>query len=203
MNIILLGAPGSGKGTIAKQLVANYPNYSLITTGEILREERNSGSKLGNIVKETIGKGFLVSDDVINEIVENKLKNITEPYLLDGYPRTIQQGEFLDKISGNSEYVVIYIEVCDETIIKRILERGKTSMRADDQSLEIIQRRISSFKSETQPLFDFYTNKSMLVSINGENDMDTVFADFKKIVDAFISQENLVERCRRFNPNNS
>jgi adenylate kinase len=200
MNIILLGAPGSGKGTIAKQFVDNYPNYSLITTGEILREEKNSGSRLGNIIKETIGKGFLVSDDVMNEIVENKLKTIVEPYLLDGYPRTIKQGEFLEKITGNS-YVVIYIDVCDETITNRILERGKTSMRADDQSLEIIHRRLASFKSDTQPLFDFYNNKNMLLSINGENNMDSVFSDFRKIIDAFISQDNLLERCRIFNPN--
>ena len=109
----------------------------------------------------------------MNEIVKNKIKTIQEPYLLDGYPRTIFQAEFLEKFAAIG--LVIYLEVSDETIINRILERGKTSNRADDQSIEIINKRILHFKEETFPLIDFYKNKGILSIIDGEKEIKEVF----------------------------
>jgi len=171
-NIVLLGAPGSGKGTLAKQLKDKW-SYSLITTGDILRTEKNSDSEIGKQIKNLIGKGNLVPDDLINQIIEKEIPKTKEPFILDGFPRTVPQGEFLDKITDVE--LVIYLEVSDETIQKRILERGKTSGREDDKSIEIIQRRIKQFKEETFPLIDFYKDKKVLTYVDGEQSISEVF----------------------------
>jgi adenylate kinase len=171
-NIVLLGAPGSGKGTLAKQLKDKW-GYSLITTGDILRTEKNSDSEIGKQIKNLIGKGNLVPDDLINQIIQKEIPKTKEPFIIDGFPRTVTQGEFLDKITDVE--LVIYLEVSDETIQKRILERGKTSGREDDQSVDIIQRRIKQFKEETFPLIDFYKDKKVLTYVDGEQSISEVF----------------------------
>jgi adenylate kinase len=178
-NIVLLGAPGSGKGTLAKQLKDKY-GYTLITTGEILRAEKNSDSEIGKQIKNLIGKGNLVPDELINQIIEKEIPKTKEPFILDGFPRTVPQGEFLDKITDVE--LVIYLEVTDETIQNRILERGKTSGREDDQSVDIIQRRIKQFKEETFPLIDFYKNKKKLTYVDGESSIEEVFDQVENIL---------------------
>jgi adenylate kinase len=178
-NIVLLGAPGSGKGTLAKQLKDKW-SYSLITTGDILRTEKNSDSEIGKQIKNLIGKGNLVPDDLINQIIEKEIPKTKEPFILDGFPRTVPQGEFLDKIADVG--LVIYLEVTDETIQDRILERGKTSGREDDQSVDIIQRRIKQFKEETFPLIDFYKAKKVLTYVDGEASIDEVFEMVENIL---------------------
>ena len=178
-NIVLLGAPGSGKGTLAKQLKEKY-GYTLITTGDILRAEKNSDSEIGKQIKNLIGKGNLVPDELINQIIEREIHNTKEPFILDGFPRTVPQGEFLDTITDVN--LVIYLEVSDETIQERILERGKTSGREDDQSLEIIQRRIKQFKEETFPLIDFYKSKKVLTYVDGEESIEKVFEMVENIL---------------------
>lgn len=178
-NIILLGSPGAGKGTIAKRFVASN-KYTLITTGDIFREERNSGSELGKLINETIGSGKLVSDDITNAVVENKLKNSKGPYLLDGYPRTKAQAEFLEKKLGID--LVVYLEVTDDVVIERIIARGETSGRDDDKDINVIHKRLKEFKKETQPLFDFYSERGVLQTINAENGIDEVFESFTNLV---------------------
>jgi adenylate kinase len=171
-NIVLLGQPGSGKGTLAKQLKDKW-GYSLITTGDILRSEKNSDSEIGKQIKNLIGKGNLVPDELVNQIIQKEIPKTKEPFILDGFPRTVPQGEFLDKIADVG--LVIYLEVTDETIQERILERGKTSGREDDQSVDIIQRRIKQFKEETFPLIDFYKAKKVLTYVDGEGSISEVF----------------------------
>jgi len=178
-NIVLLGQPGSGKGTLAKQLKEKY-GYSLITTGDILRAEKNSDSEIGKQIKNLIGKGNLVPDELINQIIEKEIPKTKEPFILDGFPRTVPQGEFLDKITDVG--LVIYLEVTDDTIQDRILERGKTSGREDDQSVDIIQRRIKQFKGETFPLIDFYKAKKVLTYVDGEGSIDEVFEMVENIL---------------------
>jgi adenylate kinase len=177
-NIILLGAPGCGKGTLAKQIVAEY-GYITISTGDILRETKNADTELGKLLRETLGKGNLVSDEIVNEIVKAKLETITQPFILDGYPRTIPQAEFLDSLTETK--LVVYLSVSDEVIVERILERGKTSNREDDMSVEVIQKRIEQFKSETEPLKEYYSNKNILAHIHGEMSIDKVFQNFKEL----------------------
>lgn len=178
-NIILLGSPGAGKGTIAKRF-AGSEKYTLITTGDIFREERNSGSELGKLINETIGSGKLVSDDITNAVVENKLKNSKGPYLLDGYPRTKAQAEFLEKTLNID--LVVYLEVTDDVVIERIVKRGETSGRDDDKDLNVINKRLVEFKKETQPLFDFYSEKGLLHTINAEESIDDVFNAFTDLI---------------------
>lgn len=178
-NIVLLGAPGSGKGTLAKQLAEKY-GYTLITTGDILREEKRSGSEIGKKINDILGKGNLVPDDIVNQIIKNKVEGLTGQLILDGFPRTVVQGEFLDKIADIG--LVIYLEVSDNTIRERIIERGKTSGREDDQSVDIINRRILQYKLETKPLVDFYGSKKILATIDGEESINEVFNRVENII---------------------
>jgi adenylate kinase len=178
-NIVLLGPPGSGKGTLGKQLVQKY-GYTLISTGDILREEKKSGSEIGKKINDILGKGNLVPDEIVNQIVENKLKNFEGQFILDGFPRTVIQGQFLDTIAHIG--LVIYLEVSDNTIRERILERGKTSGREDDQSIDIIDRRILQYKTETKPLIDFYGDKKILATIDGEKSIKEVFNRVENIL---------------------
>ena len=127
-----------------------------------------------------IGKGNLVPDELINKIIEREIHKTKEPFILDGFPRTVPQGEFLDKITDVN--LVIYLEVFDETIQERILERGKTSGREDDQSVEIIQRRIRQFKEETFPLIDFYKSKKVLTYVDSEESIEKVFEMVENIL---------------------
>lgn len=178
-NIVLLGAPGSGKGTLAKQLAEKY-GYTLITTGDILREEKRSGSEIGKKINDILGKGNLVPDDIVNQIIKNKVEGLTGQLILDGFPRTVVQGEFLDKIADIG--LVVYLEVSDNTIRERIIERGKTSGREDDQSVDIINRRILQYKLETKPLVDFYGSKKILATIDGEESINEVFNRVENII---------------------
>lgn len=178
-NIILLGAPGSGKGTLSKELTKRY-EYNVISTGDILRDEKKSGSDIGNKIKDLIGKGNLVPDELINKIVQKVLNKNNQRFILDGFPRTIPQAKFLDEIDEVD--LVIYLDISDETLTKRILERGKTSGREDDQSVDIINKRIKQFKEETLPLVDFYEKKSILVTIDAEQTVDEVFNDINNII---------------------
>jgi len=181
-NIILLGAPGSGKGTLAEAITENY-NYLHISTGDILRQEKNSDTELGNFLRTTLGSGNLVPDKIVNEIVETKLKTVDKPFLLDGFPRTIKQAEFLETLTEIG--LVIFLSVSDNTIVKRILERGKTSNRPDDSSGEIILNRLRQYYSETMPLVDFYSKQNKLMKLNGEMTKEEVFKEFQIILNMF------------------
>jgi adenylate kinase len=171
-NVILLGKPGSGKGTLATQLKEKY-KYTVITAGDLLRVEKKSGSEIGQKINNLIGKGNLVPDELISELVDRELNRVRHAYVLDGFPRTINQGEFLEK--KDAPGLVIYLDVTDDTIRKRILERGKTSGRDDDQELSIINKRIRQFKSDTEPLVDFYKKRKTLAIIDGESEIEEVF----------------------------
>jgi len=179
MNIILLSPPGGGKGTLAKQIVENY-NYISISTGDILREAKNANNELGSILRETIGKGHLVSDDIVNRIVKEKLETIDKPFILDGYPRTIPQADYLNTLTEIG--LVIFLNVSDDIIRQRILERGKTSNRQDDLSIDIINRRIIQYKKETEPLRLYYAGLNKLAPIFGEQSIETVFKEFQEII---------------------
>ena len=180
-NIVLLSAPGGGKGTLSKQLLQKY-GYTLITTGDILREEKRSGSEIGKKINDILGKGNLVPDGIVNQIIKNKLENYlpNSRIIFDGFPRTVVQGEFLDTIAHIG--LVVYLEVSDNTIRERILERGKTSGREDDQSIDIINRRILQYKTETKPLIDFYGSKKILATIDGEESINEVFNRVENII---------------------
>jgi adenylate kinase len=192
-NIVLLGPPGSGKGTLGKQLSQKY-EYELISTGEILRDEKKSGrnraliknineSEIGKNINDILGKGNLVPDEIVNNIIKNKIgiyKYLDGQFILDGFPRNIKQAEFLDTIGDIG--LVIYLEVSDNIIRERILERGKSSGREDDQNIYTINNRILQYNLETKPLIDFYNSKKILATIDGEKSIKEVFNRVENII---------------------
>lgn len=188
MNVVFLGAPGSGKGTQNKLITEQYNLVSVIA-GDILRLEKKSGSPLGNEIASIIDKGNLVPDEMIDNLIENHLSKcaidtIKTGYIFDGYPRTIKQGQNLDKIMEFHKTnidVVFFLDVDEEVLIKRILERGKTSGREDDRNETIIRQRMKNYHEVTAPLKEYYKKK--LVVLDGSQPIEDVN---KKVRDTFM-----------------
>lgn len=186
MNIVIIGGPGAGKGTICKKLVNEF-NYKLICAGDLLREEKTSGSKSGNQIAKLIDVGNLVPDETITKIVYNQFKQPIELgryFLIDGYPRTLEQAISLEQMINVQ--IVLWINVSDETTIKRNLNRGLTSGRPDDSNIDIIKKRLNSYKELSIPIKDYYDE--CIIEIDGEGTPDEVY---KRIIDTLF--ENVKE----------
>lgn len=188
INLILFGPPGSGKGTQAAKLVEKY-DLLHISTGDLFRYEMGNDTPLGKEAKRYIEKGELVPDEVTVGMLRNKVEaNPDVPgYIFDGFPRTIAQSEALDRLMaemGNGISALLMLDVPDEEIIKRILERGKTSGRADDMNEEIIQNRIDVYKNETSPVFEYYHEQDKAEKIDGVGSIEEIFDRLCASVDA-------------------
>ena len=185
-NIVLFGPPGAGKGTQSQFLREKY-NLTYISTGEILREEIAAESELGLQVKEIIGQGNLVSDEIVAKIIEKKISENRQSagFLFDGYPRTVKQAEILDEMMKKFNMNlsgVLSLEVPEEMLIERMLERGKTSGRADD-NLESIKHRFVEYEAKTRPVLDFYQGKGNLHSVNGVGEIPQIFENLCKVIE--------------------
>jgi len=179
INIILFGPPGSGKGTQALKLSEKY-DLIHISTGDLFRYEMGNDTPLGLKAKEFISKGDLVPDTITIGMLENKLNKHPEAngFILDGFPRTIAQAEALDEIYANKDMnikALLALNVAEEELVKRLLERGKTSGRSDDCDVDIIRNRIAVYGEETAPVYNYYDKKDLSKTINGIGSIDEIF----------------------------
>lgn len=179
LNIVLFGPPGSGKGTQAKQLAEKF-NLLHISTGDLFRYEMGNDTPLGLKAKSYIEKGELVPDEVTIGMLRNKVEANPDVsgFIFDGFPRTIAQGEALDKLlsdMGTEVTKLIALEVEEQELIDRLLERGKDSGRADDQDPEIIRNRLNVYEEETAPVEDYYRKQDKAKRVDGMGGIDDVF----------------------------
>ena len=172
-KLLFIGPPGAGKGTQANLFCSKY-GLDHLSTGDLLRDEVSSGSDLGLQASEIMNKGELVSDELVLSIVEGRLDNIKKGWLLDGFPRNVNQANslknLLEKINQPLE-AVISIKIADDYLIKRLLARGR-----DDDNEKVIVNRLKIYREKTSPLIDLYSRQGILVDIDGNADIDVVFS---------------------------
>lgn len=188
LNLILFGPPGSGKGTQAAKLVDKY-NLLHISTGDLFRYEMGNNTPLGILAKDYMAKGQLVPDEVTVGMLANKLKMHPDVngYILDGFPRTIPQAVALDNLLANQGQIIsalIALDVDDEEIIQRILLRGKTSGRPDDNDESIVRNRIEVYNNETSPVFDHYKKLNKSIKVPGLGTIDEIFQRLCNAIDS-------------------
>ncbi len=212
MKIIMLGAPGAGKGTQAKKIAEKY-SIPHISTGDIFRANIKNGTELGKKAKEYMDQGLLVPDELVVDLVVDRVgqPDAANGYVLDGFPRTIPQAEALDKALealGEKVDYAINVEVPDENIINRMSGRracvacgatyhlvhippktegicdkcGKELILRDDDKPETVKKRLDVYHDQTQPLIDYYTNKGILKEVDGTVDMEIVFKNITDIL---------------------
>jgi len=193
MRLILLGAPGSGKGTQATQIVS-WLGIAHLSTGEMLRTAAASTSALGRELHDIMERGELVSDDIVVETVAERLQHndVQDGYILDGFPRTVAQAVALDKVLGarNEKLdLVIELKVVPHDLIRRIAARAKEAVargekrRADDNP-ETFKLRLQAYHAQTAPLVDYYRSKNLLRSVDGMMPMDEVAAAIRRVIGA-------------------
>jgi len=190
VNLILFGPPGSGKGTQANKLVEEY-GLLHISTGDLFRHEIGNKTPLGMEAKSYIDKGELVPDSVTVGMLRKKVEeNPNVPgYIFDGFPRTIPQAESLDELlfeKGTAVSRLIMLEVPEDEIVNRILERGKTSGRPDDQDAALIRKRFQVYNEETTPVFQHYDAAGKSVRIDGVGSIETIFQLIRGEIDSLV-----------------
>lgn len=179
LNLVLFGPPGSGKGTQAEKLVQKYGLVHL-STGDIFRANIKGETDLGKLAKSYIDKGQLVPDEVTIDMLQSEADKHADAkgFIFDGFPRTTFQAEALDKYmtSRNTAIsVMLALDVNEEELKRRLLERGKLSGRPDDQNPDVIQNRIDVYNRETAPAKEFYTQQNKYCGVNGVGAIDDIF----------------------------
>ena len=179
-NIILFGPPGSGKGTQSEKLIAAY-GLKHLSTGDLLRSEIAKQTPLGLEAKSIMDRGQLVPDEVVVGMISSALENNPQAkgFLFDGFPRTVAQSEALDKLLQlkNTEIgVVLALEVGEEELVGRLLNRGLTSGRSDDTNESVIRARIQEYQDKTSVVADYYSRYSKVVKVKGEGTVEEIFS---------------------------
>jgi adenylate kinase len=182
LNVLLLGPQGAGKGTQAKRIASDYA-IAHIASGEILRAEMTAGTELGRRVKDVYDRGDLVSDDLMIELIKNRLgqSDADNGFILDGFPRTTVQAEALDEMFGDigrSFNVVFALQIPDEVAFERLRRRAEIEGRPDDTD-DAIRRRLENYHRETAPLIEYYRTRGNLVPVHGDRSESEVFAEIQ------------------------
>ena len=188
LNIIICGAPGCGKGTQSDLIVKKY-SLTHLSTGDLLRKEIAEKSNLGQTAEGYISKGELVPDKMIVDILSKHIENQADSsngIILDGFPRTVAQAEALEEMLNKLDKeisVLIDVKVDENELIDRLLTRGKTSGRCDD-NLETIKKRLDVYHRQTAPVNDFYKNLNKYTSIDGVGSIETIFGRISEVIDS-------------------
>ena len=186
LNIVIFGAPGSGKGTQSERIVEKY-GINHISTGDVLRAEIKNGTELGKTAKGYIDQGQLIPDELMIDILASVFDSFKDSkgVIFDGFPRTIAQAEALKKMlaeRGQDVSVMVDLDVPEEELMVRLIKRGKDSGRADDNE-ETIKKRLHVYHSQTAPLIDWYKNEKKYQHIDGLGTMEGIFAEICEAVD--------------------
>lgn len=179
LNLVLFGPPGAGKGTQSTLLVDHYKLIHL-STGDLLRSEIAAGTELGLEAKQLMDKGALVPDAVVIGMIRSKIASNPSAggFIFDGFPRTIPQAEALDNLLnevGTSITAMLALEVEEEELVKRLLNRGKDSGRSDDQDVSIIRNRINEYNSKTAPVASYYNGQNKFKAVKGIGSIEEIF----------------------------
>ncbi len=190
-NIVLFGPPGAGKGTQSEKIIEKY-GFVHIATGDLFREHLRQGTDLGNKARNYMDNGLLVPDELVIEMVEQKMNDNQNAvgFIFDGFPRTVHQAEALDTMLRKHQTKIdatIFLEVDEEELKKRIQLRSKTSGRTDDQDMEKINKRIEVYKKETLPVAKYYEKQGKVFYINGVGTIDQIFSDICGVIDSKIN----------------
>ncbi len=186
LNIVMFGAPGSGKGTQSDLIVDRF-RLTHISTGDLLRAEIKAGSEIGKKVEGLIAEGKLVSDDIIVALLRKKVETTkdTAGFIFDGFPRNVAQAEVLDEILkgiGERVTVMLDMEVEEKTLIERLILRGQQSGRADD-NMETIKNRLAVYRNVTLPVMDYYKKQGCYRQINNNGTVEQCFAQVEAAIE--------------------
>lgn len=189
INLVIFGGPGSGKGTQSDLIIEEYGLFH-ISTGEVLRDHISRGTELGKIADGFISEGKLIPDELIINVLgetidENADKIASAGVIFDGFPRTLEQAKALKPLLAERKMqlnAVIGLEVPDEILTERLINRGKESGRSDDNQ-DTIKKRLDVYHNQTSPLRDYYVNEGLYVSINGCGAINDIFAEIKNAIE--------------------
>jgi adenylate kinase len=190
LNLVLFGPPGAGKGTQSQKLIDQYLLVHL-STGDLLRSEIAAGSELGLRAKGLMDAGILVPDEVVIGMIDNKLEQnkTAKGFIFDGFPRTIPQAEALDRLlesRGTAISGMVALEVEESELIARLLLRGQSSGRPDDQNETLIAQRVTEYNTKTAPVAGYYRGQGKFHSINGIGSIEEIFSKICSIVNGFL-----------------
>ena len=186
LNIVIFGAPGSGKGTQSELITEKY-KLNHISTGDVLRAEIKNGTELGNTAKAYIEAGQLIPDKLMTDILANVFDSFIDSkgVIFDGFPRTIPQAEALKEMlaqRGQHVSIMLDLEVPEDELMDRLIKRGKISGRADDNE-ETIKKRLNVYHSQTAPLIQWYKEQKLHRHINGHGSLEEIFQNIVKAID--------------------